>query len=299
MPNSELTFEKCYQLLGVSADTSWQELKHAYRRQSQKWHPDKVKYNNTDSATAKQQFMLIQEAFSILDCYYQAHESLPAIENNTNQEVDLGATSQSTSSSTWYTEPRHTQNATEPRKSKRILSSLFMFLIFGVFVYILVINADDEVISSVEALSERRTDPPLEIHTNLSPNASAKKTFTHGSTMREVTEAQGFPTEVKDNVWFYGKSHVQFKDGIVEIWHLDENHPLNIRNPYYAISNSKNVDYVLRIEKDLSKMQVRAIQGEPMQDLGDVWVYGTSKIYFKDNRVVSWINSPLNPLKVD
>jgi hypothetical protein len=284
MSNSELTFEKCYRLLGVDEETSRDELKHEYRRQSQIWHPDKAKYNNTDLATAKQRFMLIQEAFSILDHYYETHASLPPLENNTGQEAALDATTQSESNS-GYASPHDTYHTTEPKKPKRILPIVFMFLLLGIFVYILFLSADDEI-------------PPAE----KSPinTASDKKTFTQGSTMREVTDAQGFPTMVKDNVWFYGKSHVQFKDGIVDFWFVDDTQPLNVRRANYSEANETiKASKTSRIEKNMTKTQIREIQGEPMQDLGDVWVYGTSKIYFKDDQVVSWINSPLNPLRVE
>ncbi len=52
-----------YEVLGVSKDASKDEIKHAYRSLALKHHPDRVKENK---AEAKEKFMEIQEAYSVL-----------------------------------------------------------------------------------------------------------------------------------------------------------------------------------------------------------------------------------------
>ncbi|TFG17602.1 MAG: molecular chaperone DnaJ [Promethearchaeota archaeon] len=52
-----------YEVLGVRKDASKDEIKHAYRRLALTHHPDRVKENK---AEAKEKFMEIQEAYSVL-----------------------------------------------------------------------------------------------------------------------------------------------------------------------------------------------------------------------------------------
>ncbi len=51
-----------YQMLGVSADASQEEIKSAYRKLAQKYHPDK----NPENKNAEEMFKQIQEAYGIL-----------------------------------------------------------------------------------------------------------------------------------------------------------------------------------------------------------------------------------------
>jgi curved DNA-binding protein CbpA len=56
------TIQEYYEILGVSADASAEEIKHAYRRLAFEHHPDR----NPDDETAEERFKLISEAYAIL-----------------------------------------------------------------------------------------------------------------------------------------------------------------------------------------------------------------------------------------
>ena len=51
-----------YDVLGVSADASEEEIKKAYRTLSRKYHPD-ANVNNPNKAQAEEKFKQIQEAY--------------------------------------------------------------------------------------------------------------------------------------------------------------------------------------------------------------------------------------------
>jgi hypothetical protein len=46
------------------------------------------------------------------------------------------------------------------------------------------------------------------------------------------------------------------------------------------------------------KDEVLLVQGPPTEATPGVWKYGTSEVYFVQDRVASWSNTPENPLKI-
>ena len=56
-----------YEILGVSRKASKEEIKSAYRKQAQRYHPDRVSHLGEEfQALAKQKFQEIQKAYEIL-----------------------------------------------------------------------------------------------------------------------------------------------------------------------------------------------------------------------------------------
>jgi curved DNA-binding protein len=55
--------EDYYQILGVNRDASPEEMKKAYRKLAQKYHPDKAK---GDKRQAEEQFKKVSEAYAVL-----------------------------------------------------------------------------------------------------------------------------------------------------------------------------------------------------------------------------------------
>jgi uncharacterized membrane protein YkvA (DUF1232 family) len=56
-----------YQILGVSRNASQQEIKSAFRKQAQRYHPDRVSHLGEEfQQLAKEKFQEIQEAYEIL-----------------------------------------------------------------------------------------------------------------------------------------------------------------------------------------------------------------------------------------
>ncbi|MBI3563127.1 MAG: J domain-containing protein [Gammaproteobacteria bacterium] len=287
MTTQHINYELCYQLLDVTAETTWQEVRQHYRRLLQKWHPDRVAYSNIDPTIAERRFKEIQLAYQTLETYYLAHDVLPTVIPETKTKA------------TNYTAPtpkpavfRHTTVQAVPKRPSLWLKFLLIAIASGLFT-VIIIQSDtaDEVITT--EVQSTAPNPPYPYNKD-----NLNKTFTYGSTMGEVNEVQGIPDKIENNQWYFGKSLVTFHDGRVVSWISDDSSPLRVSLAGDGTTPQTGT-YSRKFHKGSSKGEVRQIQGEPMQDLGEVWIYGTSKIYFKDDRVAAWVNSTLSPLKAE
>ncbi|KIY64996.1 DnaJ-domain-containing protein [Cylindrobasidium torrendii FP15055 ss-10] len=79
-----------YQILGVRADASVEEIKAAHRKQALRWHPDRIRAGETNSE-ATEQFIAVQGAFEALmdalqykNLYAQGQEYGPSRESGSN-----------------------------------------------------------------------------------------------------------------------------------------------------------------------------------------------------------------------
>ncbi len=286
----DLSYEACYAVLDVPQDVTWGDLRRAYRRQIQKWHPDKIKYTKIDLKSAEQHFMAVQAAYSKLEQYYLINNTLPKIYLE-DDKIEL---------------PNVKKTSTTYKKNNTHIAPILIFLIIPLIaiVYFSIYTdsgnntyrINNDLTYPATSSAEHNTRPDNNPATN-NVVTSHVNTINYGSTMRQVKNIQGLPSRIEDNIWYYGKSYIIFNNGLVADWHQDELNPLNTgltSESGPAIANTPK-----NITLGLSKSEVRAIQGEPMQDLVDVWVYGASKIYFKNDHVVSWINSTLDPLKIE
>jgi len=120
--------------------------------------------------------------------------------------------------------------------------------------------------------------------------------FTVGSTREEVLAIQGTPTAFAQNTFKYGWSEVYFKDDRVVSWlNQPSLNPLRVKlSPNSTVS--PDIKY---FTVGSTKDEVVAVQGTPTAFSQNTFKYGWSEVYFKEDRVVSWLNQPsLNPLRV-
>ncbi|XP_076951197.1 uncharacterized protein LOC143624419 [Bidens hawaiensis] len=61
-----MKIESYYNILGVSVDSSDEEIRRAYRKLAMQWHPDKWTTNPSFLGKTKRKFQQIQEAYSVL-----------------------------------------------------------------------------------------------------------------------------------------------------------------------------------------------------------------------------------------
>jgi hypothetical protein len=123
-------------------------------------------------------------------------------------------------------------------------------------------------------------------------SAGVQRGISAGSTFGDVYVIQGIPTSTQGDTWHYGKSHIRFAHGKVISWNEDPENPLRIaRNqPAQFIGGHFKVGS--------TKDEVRATQGTPVTETAAVWDYGLSRVYFENNRVIRWEESPMQPLRV-
>ena len=118
--------------------------------------------------------------------------------------------------------------------------------------------------------------------------------ITAGSTREEVIEQLGEPTASSDNKLVYASSELYLKDGSVAGWRIDPRSPIKVK-----LWPESSVDPSLdHFSVGSSKDVVLVVQGTPTAFTQDAFEYGSSAVYFQNNRVVNWKNDPASiPLR--
>ncbi len=307
--NQEPSFSQCYRILGISPDgLTWNQVKTAYRKSSQKWHPDRAEQNLIEVSVANEKFRIINTAYKTIKSYYDKYGVLPDIRPAIN--LDNETTGQDS------VQPPPVYNTQSTNKSHKFtFAGIFLALV--AIGYMLYPQEDNDTVNGSVSQSQPIKYPQAVIEKKYPVRTDSKKyqtkVFTYGSSMGDVVEAQGAPSRIEDNIWWYGQSKVMFSNGEVVDWKTDEMHPLNVTlesdiehaaltdsaAKYEEISHASKPQRNKKIAIGASKQDVLLIQGKPMQALDDVWVYGVSKIYFRGGKVSSWYNSPFDPLNVE
>lgn len=245
-----------YKILNVNPGCSWEELRRAYKKQIQKWHPDRFTGNATEqeAAVADDKIKNVNVAFNYFLKYYREHGDLPSVEseepnNKHNTSVTKPATSKSKEKNKTTTGSYRPNNSDKEKKSTPLY--LFLASIF-LIIYLVAIHEDDKT-----QLQNEITHPQQESGTadNAKPEIKSTETpyeqlvgngtdkeseekenikkedlyFSYGSTIGEVINAQGEPTKIENETWYYGNAIVYFKDGAVIDWKRDPDTPLKIK----------------------------------------------------------------------
>jgi hypothetical protein len=124
---------------------------------------------------------------------------------------------------------------------------------------------------------------------------AVKPYITAGLTPMEVLSALGKPTTSSGEKMFYDKSEIDFKNGQVSGWRIDPASPIRVK----LWSDSPTVPGLTTFGVGSSKSDVIALQGTPTFFSDNEFGYGNSRIFFRNNRVVSWKESSESaPLRV-
>ena len=155
---------------------------------------------------------------------------------------------------------------------------------------------------AAEATTEdrRATNHVDATHLNQAANQAASATIkpyiTLGLTEDEVLAIAGEPTASSADKLVYQGSELYFKDGKVGGWKIDPaSAPLRVKLwPDGPVDTSLESFTV-----GSSKNEVLVVQGTPTAFTADRFSYGSSAVYFQNDRVVSWKNDPASiPLRV-
>lgn len=123
----------------------------------------------------------------------------------------------------------------------------------------------------------------------------AKPYITAGLTPMEVLSVLGKPTTSTGEKMTYSGSEIDFKNGQVSGWKIDPASPIRVK----LWSDSPSVPGLTTFGVGSSKSDVIALQGTPTLFSENEFGYGKSRVYFQNNRVVSWKqDSSSAPLKV-
>jgi hypothetical protein len=133
-----------------------------------------------------------------------------------------------------------------------------------------------------KVVSWRNGYPRLKVRMVAAPNLGGRNFFTVGSTKDQVIDAQGTPDSFTETSFTYGTSKVYFVDGRVKSWRIHKQ-PLNAKLlPKSDIGSPSN--FTVGSSKD----EVLAAQGTPDAFTDSEFHYGTSRVFFDNDRVTSW-----------
>ena len=282
-----------YQSLEIEPGCAWKELKEAYRRAVKTWHPDRF-IDENEKAEAEKRIKAINIAFDSLSGYFKDHGVLPLSSPKSSEKRPTDA---STPANDQYMDtPGHTGWADIPAAQKRRLFTfpriMALLIVGGLFYTIWAVLSDDEVTNTPKpySTSTARVDNGYTSNPLLTDN-KPKKYFTVGSTLGEVYDAQGKPDRTEEGVWHYGESKVFFKDGKVTKW--DESALKLLNTTMSAVQANTGLR---TFTYGSSKDEVLAAMGVPTHISKEEWLYGVSRVNFKNDKVIGWYSSPLDPL---
>jgi hypothetical protein len=296
-------YAKNYRILGVPPDATWKQLRQAYKSLVNMWHPDRFQQDTRQRKLAEEKTKEIIQSYQELAEYYKKSGALPQVTKATKPPVtnDLSpqdapdthsvhASQDTEASSTVVTPPR----ARKSRRFKLTPRAIAGAALAGIAYLTWQVMPWER--SDGLPPDENHSDQAADKQKNEEPNhrrSSDKKYFTFGTSLGEVYAIQGVPTKTEHDIWYYGSSKVYFAKGKVQRWEESPDNPLLTSiNPW---TEKMNAEF---FSKGSSKKEVLAVQGAPDRDAGSVWDYGVSRVYFDNDRVKGWDESPLNPLRV-
>jgi len=288
-------YSNYYATLGVTPDTDWETLRARYRRLIAQWHPDRFSAGAGTEKIAEERAKRITLAYQALERYHRDHGVLPPMQ----REVAMGAGSPEPSAASRL-EPVASSLRTDSTESgecaerairptsrgwhQRIGVALAVIGTTMYFAFAFV----SELEPGEAPRSAAADTPPAPTETETTRRSVA---IGVGSTLGDVYEIQGVPSSTQDDTWHYGRSEIRFAQGKVISWAEHPDNPLRIdrreilrREGLFGIGSTKE--------------EVRAAQGPPISETDTVWYYAPSIVYFKNNRVVRWEESPTQPLHV-
>ena len=259
------SYHDCYRVLGTKPDSNWADLRKAYKKSIQKWHPDRFKDDTPEKLAAEDKIKAISIAYKQIHAYYRQNGNMPAVEEVAKvvakETVKTSTVNSKSSPSNAQKKPDTTAKPTLKAKDRnppiRLVSAFMLASIFPIY-YILTGTYDldqqyesdyragdidlQDIQTSTEADEKNITtsylhDEPLRKGTHneqqtldkVSAHDHASKQdnyFTNGSTFADVIGTQGAPTKTDGDIWFYGNSEVHFKEGKVSHWVRTTTNPL-------------------------------------------------------------------------
>lgn len=334
-PFSENDTRRDFNILGLPADASPDEVKKAYRELVKRWHPDRFHQQSAlERRKADERIKEITGAYHRISREWANRKKTGAAEAHSEgrTESPQGKPSTESTSSRRPADSRHGRIIPLIRTHYQRLSAKFrpkslkgQLLSLGAFAAGFVIllavtslmvrlpfrftgnqgRAIPESTPRVQGWPLREDpqgkqplgEPPPAAEENTAPpdqpgrspppaDSSDLDFFTLGSSQADVLRIQGPPSRVHGQVWVYGLSEVQFRegrlarynnfDGSLRIRLQPQPNPENSATGYFTIGSTEN--------------DVLLAQGTPSRVEGGKWHYGFSEIQFKSGRVQGFQN---------
>jgi len=251
------SYHDCYIVLGIKPGSGWSELRKAYKRSIQKWHPDRFKDGTTEKLAAEDKIKAISIAYKQIHQYYHENGYMPAIEEVT-RVVAVDTTDKSNindkpvapgEDKKPYAANRSAVKDKQTKSYKYLFTTLILASIYPIYYifssdsdikkqYGTEYKVDENVPQNIQPASNTDGKTPTTSYLqdrlsrkNVTSEQSLEQTsvddhdtsvldryFTNGSTFADVIGTQGAPTKTVGNIWFYGDSEVHFNEGKVSHW---------------------------------------------------------------------------------
>lgn len=291
---------KNYRILGIQPGVSWKQLRQAYKKMVNVWHPDRFQQDARQKRLAEEKTKEITQSYKELADYYMKFGVLPLPIEEVESPVpgenivpadpadDMAAevkTPEPMPTTAFVGDSRRWMS----KRRARIIASLALL---GSAYYLWQYAPWEQGNHApVKAEPAVQAPPAAPEHDYAAPPA---KHFTTGSSLGEVYAIQGVPTRTENDIWYYGNSKIHFAGGKVVGWEENMDSPLRVSLvPGQAAIDNRYFG------RGSTKAEVMAAQGAPPdRDAGNVWQYGASQIYFEGDRVTEWQEAPLYPLRV-
>ncbi len=299
-PNAVMDdYSAFYAALGVDPDADWETLRRHYKRLIGQWHPDRFSGDAASREIAEERSKKITIAYQTLENYRREHGVLPRrkrpVEDGEAQgplrdagpvpdRVPPNGHAETGAMGATVGEPA---NSITRRRGRIALAFLTV---------ITVLYLADRYAGPMAPDNSRPGDIPNRQDSSTQAPAESPSHEVHwiwpGSTIGEVYSVQGVPTFTQGETWHYGKSQIRFAQGKVVSWTQHPDNPLRIARDQPVQMQEGT------FEVGSTKDEVRAIQGTPVTETETVWDYGPSRVHFRNNRVIHWEESPMQPLRV-
>lgn len=298
---TEENYAKNYRILGIPPGASWKQLRQAYKKLINVWHPDRFQQDIRQRKLAEDKTKEITQSYKELAEYHKKFGVLPLTVEEEKQPVVESHTERSDTAQDPAVGVKGTDTAVTAasasilnyRMSKpraRIIAATVLLGSVYIIWQIAPWGQQDTPRSKADHGDQAAHDHNNVDSTSASPD---EKRFTFGSSLGDVYAIQGIPTRTENDIWHYGNSKVYFSHGRVARWEESTDSPLRA-----DIARSIEKPNPTHFGRGSSKQEVLAAQGAPDRDFGSVWDYGLSRVYFEKDRVTGWQESPINPLKV-
>lgn len=290
---------KNYRILGIQPGVSWKQLRQAYKKMVNAWHPDRFQQDARQKRLAEEKTKEITQSYKELADYYMKFGVLPLpIEEEappvTGESSVPADPVEDMAAGAEIPEPvpaaAHTGDSRRWMSGRR--ARIFASLALLGSAYYFWQQAPGEPANHTPVETGPVVPAPLAApgRDHAAPSAGH---FTTGSSLGEVYAIQGVPTHTENDVWHYGNSKIYFAGGKVIGWEENMDSPLRVSLvPGQAASDNRY------FRRGSTKEEVQAAQGVPDRDAGNVWEYGASQVYFEGDRVTEWQEAPLYPLRV-
>jgi len=226
-------YENAYNTLGIPPSCDWPSVKNAYRTKVAFWHPDRFPENTPQQKEAENRIREINVAYQILETHYQINGFLPGDRSLQEQYAARNSAKSTAQPNSLWTIP--TPVPINFRHVRRLAGVILIFsLAWALFPAPFSL---DEGFSQSDApyfsndYTSSRAPAEDYARTKTAPSLKDHRYFGMGSTLGEVIDAQGPPSQTMEDMWFYGSSVVYFDHGRVTRWHNDPANPLKIKAP--------------------------------------------------------------------